>query len=66
MAQYCDEIIIVITDETFFKTESNTARISYLTIMDILYVNLMYTDLSSNFSSLKQLRTALNKTRDPR
>ncbi|RLK63483.1 MurR/RpiR family transcriptional regulator [Atopobacter sp. AH10] len=60
LCKYADEVILVVTEEAIFRTEAMMSRISYITIMDILYVNLMYLDYDNNYQSLKQLRKTLS------
>ncbi|WP_145997773.1 MurR/RpiR family transcriptional regulator [Dolosicoccus paucivorans] len=64
LLEYCDESLIVITDESIFRTESLTARICYLTLMDALYINLMYQDFEKNFANVQNVRKNVNSSRD--
>ena len=53
LAGLSDEAIIVVTEEGLFRAESLASRISYLTVMDILYTNTMYHNFDQNADSLK-------------
>lgn len=65
LLKYCDESIIIITDESIFRTESLTARICYLTIMDTIYINLMYQDFEKNFSNVQTVRKNVSSAKHP-
>lgn len=54
LAGLSDEAIIVVTEEGLFRAESLASRISYLTVMDILYTNTMYHNFDQNADSLKK------------
>ena len=56
LAGLSDEAIIVVTEEGLFRAESLASRISYLTVMDILYTNTMYHNFDQNADSLKNPR----------
>ena len=64
--QLSDEAIIVVTEEGLFRAESLASRISYLTVMDILYTNTMYHNFDQNADSLKKIRDNISTTKtDP-
>lgn len=54
---------IVDSEESAFQSETLTSRILYLTIIDILYVALMYHDEAKNKESLEKIRKALSVTK---
>lgn len=61
-----DEAIIVVTDESLFRTEALSSRIGYLTVMDILYTNVMHHNYDQNTDSLKKIRDNISTTKiDP-
>ena len=63
LAGLSDEAIIVVTEEGLFRAESLASRISYLTVMDILYTNTMYHNFDQNADSLKKSATTLARLR---
>lgn len=58
-----DKAIIVLTEETVFRTESLASRISYLTVMDILYTNVMHHNYDQNVESMKKIRDNISTTK---
>ncbi|QQP69534.1 MurR/RpiR family transcriptional regulator [Carnobacterium sp. CS13] len=54
---------VVDSEESAFQSETLTSRILYLTIIDILYVALMYHDEAKNKESLEKIRQALSVTK---
>ena len=54
---------VVDSEESAFQSETLTSRILYLTIIDILYVALMYHDEAKNKDSLEKIRKALAVTK---
>lgn len=63
---FADQAIIVLTEETLFRTESLASRISYLTVMDILYTNVMYHNYDQNIESINKIRSNISTTKtDP-
>lgn len=63
ICEYAEETIFVVTEESIFRTEASMSRISYLTIMDILYVNTMYMDYDENYEAIKNIRKNLSDSR---
>lgn len=57
---------VVDSEESAFQSETLTSRILYLTIIDILYVALMYHDEAKNKESLEKIRKALAITKKGR
>lgn len=55
-----DETIIAYSEESKFRTESLSARILYLSLMDIFYVNVMYHDNVDSYKSMDNIRSALS------
>lgn len=66
LAGLSDEAIIVVTEEGLFRAESLASRISYLTVMDILYTNTMYHNFDQNADSLKKSVITLARLRQIR
>ncbi|AXY24884.1 RpiR family phosphosugar-binding transcriptional regulator [Suicoccus acidiformans] len=64
LMNYSDETIIVISDEAQFRAESLTSRILYLTVMDIIYTIVMYSDEEINMQSFDKIRGAISVTRN--
>lgn len=58
-----DACIIINSKESLFRTESLTSRILYLTVIDIIYINLMYMDIETNLNSINHIRQSLNTTK---
>lgn len=58
-----DHVIIVFSDESKFRTESLTARILYLTIIDIIYTCVMLRDEVENTKNLKNIRKVIRENR---
>lgn len=58
-----DACIIINSKESLFRTESLTSRILYLTVIDIIYINLMYMDIETNLNSINHIRQSLNITK---
>lgn len=58
-----NQAIIVLTEETLFRTESLASRISYLTVMDILYTNVMHHNYDQNIESIKKIRDNISTTK---
>ncbi|MGO4940715.1 MurR/RpiR family transcriptional regulator [Fundicoccus sp. Sow4_D5] len=63
LVKYSDESLIVISEESKFRSESLSSRILYLTVMDIIHTAIMYKDEINNQASFDQLRDALAVTR---
>ncbi|WAA09123.1 MurR/RpiR family transcriptional regulator [Fervidibacillus albus] len=61
-----DISFVVYSEESAFRSETLTARILYLTIIDILYVAVMYHDEDKNKQSLENIRKALSITKTGR
>lgn len=57
---------IVDSEESVFQSETLTSRILYMTIIDILYVAMMYHDEAKNKESLERIRKALAITKKGR
>lgn len=64
LVKLSDEAIYILTEETIFRTESLTSRISYQTIMDILYMNLMFHDVSGNTDSMDRIRQNIGTAKE--
>ncbi|MEK5340690.1 MurR/RpiR family transcriptional regulator [Weizmannia sp. FSL W8-1119] len=63
LVKLSDTAFVVYSEESAFRSESLTARILYLTIIDILYVSVMYYDEEENKKSLEKIRKALYFTK---
>ncbi|MGC6769412.1 MurR/RpiR family transcriptional regulator [Enterococcus sp. LJL128] len=63
LVNLADKAIIVLTEETVFRTESLASRISYLTVMDILYTNVMHHNYDQNVESIKKIRDNISTTK---
>lgn len=57
--QYAYERFNIPTEESIFKNESLTSRNLYLTVIDIIYTNVMYKDEDYNQKSMDNIRDAL-------
>lgn len=55
-----DETIIAYSQESKFRTESLSARILYLSLMDVIYINVMYHDNIDSYESMDNIRSALS------
>lgn len=60
LVKLADESIITYTEEAKFRSESLSSRILYLTLMDTIYVNIMYHDHKSSYRSMDNIRQALS------
>lgn len=63
LVSLANEAIIVLTEETLFRTESLASRISYLTVMDIIYTNVMHHNYDQNVESIKKIRDNISTTK---
>lgn len=63
LIDYCDEYLVIISAESTYRTESSTARILYLTLIDVLYTELMYKNEVDNQESMQRIRESLNLTK---
>jgi len=66
LVKLSDVSFVVYSEEFAFRSEALTARILYLTIIDILYVAVMYQDEEKNRESLEKIRSALSITKKRR
>ncbi|UUX33407.1 MurR/RpiR family transcriptional regulator [Fundicoccus culcitae] len=66
MLDYCDEQLIVYSEESKYRTESLTSRILYLTLIDIIYSIIMFMDEGESQLTMDKIRLALKdaKTTD--
>lgn len=55
--------LIIYSEESIFRSEALTAKMLYLTLIDILYVNIMYKEEEKNTKSLDKIRKAISITR---
>lgn len=63
IASLADETLTVYSEESKYRTESLTARILYLTLMDTLYINLMLHDERKGQEAIKKIRNALSESK---
>jgi len=66
LVKLSDVAFVVYSEESAFRSEALTARILYLTVIDILYVAAMYHDEEKSKESLEKIRKALVITRKTR
>lgn len=66
LVKLSDVSFVVYSEEYAFRSEALTARILYLTLIDILYVTVMYRDEEKNKESLDKIRNALAITKKQR
>lgn len=59
LVKLADESITIYSEESKFRTESLSSRILYLTVMDIIYVNLMYKNEKNSLKSMNKIRSVL-------
>lgn len=64
LVDMADVSLVTYSEEAVFRSESLTAKVLYLTLIDILYVNIMYKDEEKNLESLKKIRKAISITRN--
>lgn len=64
LGELADTTLVVYSDKSLFRSESLTAKVLYLTLVDILYVNIMHTDEEKNSASLNKIRKAISITRN--
>lgn len=65
LVELADVSFVIPSEEAIFRSESLTAKVLYLTLVDILFVNLMYKDEKKNKESLNKIREAISYTRSP-
>lgn len=58
-----DVSFVIFSEESAFRSETLTSRILYLTLIDILYVNVMYHDEERNKESIHNIRDAISITK---
>lgn len=63
LVKISDISFVIYSEESTFRSETLTSRILYLTLIDILYVNVMYHNEAENKKSLDKIRNALNVTK---
>lgn len=63
LVKLADISLIIYSEESMFRSEALTAKVLYLTLIDILYVNIMYKDEEKNTKSLNKIRKAISITR---
>lgn len=63
LVELSDVSFVVYSEESEFRSETLSARILYLTLIDILYVSVMYHDKDENRQSLEKIREALSITK---
>lgn len=66
LVKLSDVSFVVYSEESAFRSEALTARILYLTVIDILYVSAMYHNEEESKKSLENIRKALAITRKKR
>ena len=64
LSNYSDAILSTIADETKYRSESLSSRISQLAIIDSLYTIIMLNDEEKSKSSLHKIREAINETKE--
>ncbi len=60
LVELADESITIYSEESKFRTESLSSRILYLSLMDIIYVNVMYQDDKVAQESMNKIRSILS------
>lgn len=65
LAELSDVAFVIPSEEASFRSESLTAKVLYLTLVDILFVNVMYKDEQKNKESLNKIRDVISYTRYP-
>lgn len=63
LVKLADVSFVVHSQEFSYQSEALTARFLYLTLIDILYVSIMYQDEEENIASLNQIRDAIDQRR---
>ncbi|WP_207942133.1 hypothetical protein DOK78_002936 [Enterococcus sp. DIV2402] len=63
LVRLSDESFTIYSEESKFRTESLSSRILYLTVMDIIYVNLMYQDDKVAQTSMSKIRSILSTSK---
>ncbi len=58
-----DVSLIIYSEESIFRSESLTAKVLYLTLIDIIFVNVMYQNEEKNTQSLDKIREVISITR---
>lgn len=63
LVELADVALIIPSEEAIFRSESLTAKVLYLTLIDILFVNVMYKDEQKNIESLNKISEVISLTR---
>ncbi len=64
LAKLGDVVFISISEETEFRSEALASRISQLSIMDALYVILMFINRDAAQQSIKKIRRSISKIKE--
>lgn len=64
LLKYAQGRFIISSEEGPFRSESLAARILYLTVVDIIYTNIMYKDEAINQEAMDKIRSALTDVKD--
>ena len=60
LARYAKITLVVDSVESFLESESLLSRTLYITMMDIIYIAVLYSDEDQNKDSLQNIRAALD------
>jgi RpiR family transcriptional regulator, carbohydrate utilization regulator len=63
ISQKAEVVLLTSSEETNYRSEALTSRIAQLSIIDVLYVNIMIKNKELSKESLKKVRKAISKTR---
>jgi RpiR family carbohydrate utilization transcriptional regulator len=63
ISQKAEVVLLTSSEETNYRSEALTSRIAQLSIIDVLYVNIMKRNKELSEKSLKKVRKAISKTR---
>lgn len=64
LSKYVDISLIVYSEESQFRTETLTSRILYLTVMDIIYTNIMYVNSKESQQIMDRVRSVISTTKN--
>lgn len=64
LSRHVDVSLIVYSEESQFRTETLTSRILYLTVMDIIYTNIMYKNTEESQEIMDRVRSVISTTKN--
>lgn len=63
LTNYADISLVINSHEAFLESESLLSRTLYITMMDVIYISVLYSDVNDNKKSLDFIRDALSTSK---